>query len=77
MKKEIARQMLTLAISGFGLVSALAWNELIQGAIDTYIKPFVGGGSTLLSQFIYALVVTILAVLITYNLSRLAGEKEK
>lgn len=77
MKREIARQMLTLAISGFGLVSALAWNNVIQGAIDVYIKPFVGGGSTLLSQLIYAITVTALAVIITYNLSKFAGEKKK
>ncbi|MBI3289963.1 hypothetical protein HYZ78_01045 [Candidatus Microgenomates bacterium] len=77
MKREIARQMLTLAISGFGLVSALAWNNVIQGAIDIYIKPFVGGGSTLLSQAIYAVIVTILAVTVTYYLSRFAqGEKK-
>lgn len=69
--------MLLLATSGFGFVAALAWNELIQGAIDTYIKPFVGGGSTLLSQLTYAVIVTIFAVIITYNLSKFAGEKEK
>lgn len=77
MKREIARQMLTLAISGFGLVSALAWNNVIQEAIDTYIKPLVGGGSTLLSQFVYAVIVTVLAVIITYNLSKLAGGERK
>ena len=72
MKREIARQMLTLAISGFGLVSALAWNNVIQGAIDIYVKPFVGGGSTLISLAIYAVVVTALAVVVTYNLSKFA-----
>ncbi len=77
MKREIARQMLTLAISGFGLVSALAWNNVIQGAIDIYIKPFVGGGSTLLSQVIYAVIVTTLAVVVTYYLSKFAQEKKK
>ena len=66
--------MLTLATSGFGFVAALAWNSLIQESIDTYIKPFIGGGSTLLSQFIYAVVVTLLAVTLTYYLAKLIGK---
>lgn len=72
MTKEILKQMLTLSTSGFGLVSALAWNEFIQETINTYIKPFVGGGSTVLSKLIYAVTITLLAVIITYQLSRLA-----
>ena len=76
MKREIARQMLTLATSGFGFVAALAWNELIQGAINTYIRPLVGGGSTLWSQLIYAVIVTVLAVTITYNLSKILQEEK-
>lgn len=77
MPKEVLRQMLTLATSGFGFVAALAWNSLIQESIDTYIKPFVGGGSTLFSKLIYALVVTLIAVVITYQLTKLIGQKNK
>ena len=70
-KKEIMTQMLTLATSGFGLVAALAWNNLIQEFVETYIKPLVGGASGIVSLLIYAVLVTALAVLVTYNLSRL------
>jgi len=70
-KKEVAKQMLTLATSGFGLVAALAWNSFIQEVVESYIKPLVGGSSGIVSLFIYAVLITILAVIVTYNLSRL------
>jgi uncharacterized membrane protein len=70
-KKEALKQMLTLATSGFGLVAALAWNELIKELVSQYIKPFVGGFSGIISLLVYAVFITILAVVVTYNLERL------
>ena len=66
---ELVRQMVTLATSGFGLVAALAWNSFIQELVNSYIKKWLPQGSGVISLFIYAIVVTIIAVLITYNLS--------
>ena len=54
LKKEVLKQMLTLATSGFGLVAALAWNEFIKEIVADYIKPLVGGNSGLISLLIYA-----------------------
>jgi membrane protein YdbS with pleckstrin-like domain len=68
--KELAKQMLTLATSGFGLVAALAWNSLIQEFVNSYIKKFLPNGSGIVSLLIYALVVTVLAVFVTYQLSK-------
>lgn len=76
---EIISQMLTLATSGFGLVAALAWNETIQQIVKEYITPRIPG-SGIISRLIYAVFITALAVLITYQLSRLAarfGQKGK
>jgi uncharacterized membrane protein (DUF106 family) len=70
-KKELTSQMLKLATSGFGLVAALAWNELIKETVNEYIKPLIGGASGIVSLLIYAVLVTILAVGVTYNLTRL------
>lgn len=67
---EVVRQMLTLATSGFGLVAALAWNSLIQEFVGNYIKKFLPG-SGIWSLLIYALVITFLAVFITYQLSKI------
>lgn len=70
--KELAKQMLTLATSGFGLVAALAWNSLIQEFVNSYVKKLLPNNSGIISLFIYAVVVTILAVFVTYQLSKLS-----
>ena len=72
---ELLRQMLTLATAGFGLVAALAWNSLIQELVDTYIKKWVPG-SGLISLFIYAVIITCVAVLVTYQLSKILQRVE-
>ena len=73
---EVLKQMVTLATSGFGLVAALAWNSLIQEIVNNYIKKFLPSGSGIISLAIYAIVITLLAVIVTYQLSRLADEKK-
>lgn len=71
--RELIQQLVTLTTSAFGLVAALAWNEAIQQAVKDYLEPTIPG-SGLVSRLIYALLVTLLAVLITYQLSRLASK---
>lgn len=70
--QELLTQMLTLATSGFGLVAALAWNETIQEFVKAFIEPRIPG-SGLISKFLYAVLITLLAVIITYQLSRLSS----
>lgn len=72
----ILKQMLTLTTSGFGLVAALSWNNVIQEFVTTRIKPFLPAGSGLTSLIIYAIIVTTLAVTITYQLSKLIDKLE-
>lgn len=71
LRVEVVRQMLTLATSGFGLVAALAWNSVIQELVNNYIKKLLPGNSGVVSLLIYAVVVTILAVSVTFELSKL------
>ncbi len=69
---EVVRQMLTLATSGFGLVAALAWNSLIQEIVSSYVKRNLPGGNAgVISLIIYAVVVTAIAVFVTFQLSKL------
>lgn len=68
---EIVRQMLTLTTSGFGLVAALAWNNVIQDFVNNYVRRFLPSGSGIWSLLIYALVITFLAVFVTYQLSKI------
>lgn len=70
--QELIKQMLTLATSGFGLVAALAWNSLIQEFVNSYVKKFIPNGGGIISLLIYALVITILAVFVTFQLSKLS-----
>lgn len=70
-REELTEQMLKLATSGFGLVAALAWNDLIKKFIAEYIQPVAGESSGFVSLLIYALIVTVLAVAVTYSLSRI------
>lgn len=68
---EVVRQMLTLATSGFGLVAALAWNEFVKVVVENYIKVYLPEGSQIISMLLYAIIVTVLAVTVTLQLSKL------
>ena len=70
-KKHLISKMLTLSTSAFGLIAALAWNELIKEFVKEYIKPLFGESSGIISLLIYAVFITVLAVFVTYQLSKL------
>ncbi len=69
--KTVVEEILKLSTSAFGLVAALAWNELIKEVVTQYIKPMAGESSGIISLSIYAVIVTTLAVVVTINLSKL------
>lgn len=71
---EVVRQMITLSTSGFGLVAALAWNNVIQEFVNDYVKKWLPQGSGIVSLLFYAIVITLLAVLITVQLSQLLNK---
>jgi len=73
---EIIKQMITLSTSGFGLVAALAWNNVIQEFVKDYINRWLPQGGSLLSLLLYAIIITVIAVLITYQLSKLIKNGE-
>lgn len=72
--EELIHELVTLSTSGFGLVAALAWNEAIQTFVKDYIRKFYPNQSDVISKLIYALIITIFAVFVTYQLSRLASK---
>ena len=74
--KELIKQLITLSTSGFGLVAALAWNEAIQTFAKQYIDRYISADSGIISRFIYAIIITILAVLITYQLTKLIKDQK-
>jgi Family of unknown function (DUF5654) len=60
--------MISLASAAFGVVAALAWNS----AITALVKQIFGTGAQIVSLFIYAIIVTVLAVIVMVNLAKLA-----
>ncbi len=77
MARAMLKQMIALSTAAFGLVAALAWNSFIEEIVNTYIKPFVPKGSVIVSLAIYAIVVTVLAVLVTYLLMKVDKKFQK
>ncbi len=70
MKISTVKNITGLMTAAFGLVAALAWNSAIQ-KLFTIIFGTAGG---LYAMVGYALVVTIIAVIVTVYLGRLAGK---
>lgn len=68
--KMLVQTMIALASASLGLVAALAWNE----AIKTTIKQLLGGGESLAALYTYAILATVIAVLVLWWLSRLAAK---
>lgn len=66
----VATQVITLISTSFGLVAALAWNEAIKEYVTVFIKPYFAKGSGVISLFIYATAITIIAVVITIQSTR-------
>ncbi len=62
--------MIALATAAFGLIAALAWNT----AITDLIKVFLPAGKGLAPEFIYAIVVTILAIVVINGLGKYADK---
>jgi large-conductance mechanosensitive channel len=73
----LVKNMTALATSGFGVVVALAWNEAIKSTVTQFIDPYLGKNSGVASLFIYASIMTILAVLITMQLSNIQRRLEE
>jgi hypothetical protein len=72
----IIKNMVALSTSGLGLVVALAWNELVRKLVETYIDPYLGKGSGIISLLIYAIAITLLAVMVTMQLTALQRKIE-
>ena len=77
MKKQVKGQVLqtiaTLITTAFGLIAALAWNE----AIKAIILQFLPKGSDLTGLLIYAVLITIIAVVATILIGRAIAQPEE
>ncbi|MDD3857747.1 MAG: DUF5654 family protein [Methanoculleus sp.] len=69
-KTEVIEKIAALITAAFGLVAALAWN----GAIQELFKLIFGDQSTLVAMLVYAIVVTIIAVIAVILIGRAAAK---
>jgi len=69
-KFEILDKIAALIAAAFGLVAALAWND----AIKTMFKEIFGTTDQLGAMLAYAIVVTIIAVILTIFVARAASK---
>lgn len=67
--RVILQTMITLAAASLGLVAALAWNE----AIKALIKSVLGEDDSLVGLFTYAIMATLIAVVVLLILGRAAS----
>jgi uncharacterized membrane protein len=66
-KQQIKRKIVEYIGAALGLVAALAWNDAIKSTIDYF---FVTGGG-LIAKIVYAILISIIVVTITYYLVRI------
>ncbi len=71
-QKELKERATTLILAGFGLVAALAWNDAIRALFDTLFPQ----GAGLIGKFLYAILVTIVVVIISLQLKKISEMKE-
>ena len=67
--RVLIQTMITLASASLGLVAALAWNE----AIKETIKQVLGTGESLAGLYTYAILATLVAVVVLIMLARAAS----
>lgn len=65
-RQQLVERMLQLATASLGLVAALAWNDAVQ----SLFARFYATGEGLGAKFLYALVVTLVIVVVTYYVTR-------
>jgi uncharacterized BrkB/YihY/UPF0761 family membrane protein len=72
-KSEIIEKLSVLSTGAFGLVAALAWNSAIQ----KIFQDIFGEQSSIGVMLGYAVIVTVLAVLITLWIGRISEKAKK
>ena len=71
--REIKNKTFGFIITAFGLVAGLAWNEAIQSLIKSL---FPVDKESVWIKFIYAILMTLILVLITIGLAKIFGKDE-
>ncbi len=68
LRLEVLEKLSALATAGFGLVAALAWNSAVQ-ELFKQVNLF-GSKDGIVDKFLYAVVLTIIVVVVTFLIGR-------
>jgi uncharacterized membrane protein YidH (DUF202 family) len=68
--RMVLQSMIALSSAALGLVAALAWND----AIKETIKQITDGDESLASKYTYAILATVIAVVVVLVLARIAAK---
>ena len=74
LNQEVRKQVSGYILAGLGVVAGLAWNEAIKALID-YVYPLSGSG--LRVKFLYAVVLTVVIVVVSMYIVRKTQDSEK
>jgi len=72
MKKEVIEKLAALITAALGLVAALAWNSAIQSIFQEVFGTLNG----ILAMLIYAITVTIIAVIATVWIGKISDKSK-
>lgn len=72
-QREAVLKAFTYIAAAFGLVAALAWNEAIKELINQYFE----AGSNIISKFVYAAIVTFIAVIVALSITKIQDKEKK
>jgi len=71
LKLEIMDKIVALMTAAFGMVAALAWNEAISALMIDWLG---SSGDATMGLLIYAIIVTVVAVIAIVLISRMYGK---
>jgi uncharacterized membrane protein YidH (DUF202 family) len=73
LREEARERTLGFVLAALGFVAGLAWNDAIKAFIE---QVFPIGQNTLTAKFIYAILVTVVVVIVTVYLVRWVQKEE-
>jgi hypothetical protein len=73
-KAKVYKDLFGYIAGALGLIVGLAWNDAVKSAID-YVFPMQNDG--LSAKFIYALILTLVVVIVTFYISKALIEEEE
>jgi len=74
LKQEFRQSLVSYMLAAFGFVAGLAWNEAVQALVNTL---FPLSKDAVWVKFLYAVIITVLVVVVSAILIKLSGKKKE